>query len=101
MASPVSPNPVITLKTPSGIPASLVNSASLIAVSGDCSAGFNITEQPAAKAGAAFQAAISKGKFQGTTRPTTPIGSFTMKLETSCPVGTTLPKVLSINSPYH
>ena len=83
IASPVSPNPVITLKTPSGIPASLANSANLIAVRGDCSAGFNIIEHPAASAGAAFHAAISKGKFQGTTKPTTPIGSLTIKLETS------------------
>ena len=31
--------------------------------------------QPAAKAGAIFQAAIKNGKFQGIICPTTPIGS--------------------------
>ncbi|ETJ85933.1 hypothetical protein D041_4166, partial [Vibrio parahaemolyticus EKP-008] len=32
---------------------------------GVCSAGFNTTQQPAASAGASFQAAMSIGKFQG------------------------------------
>ncbi|CSI23451.1 Uncharacterised protein [Vibrio cholerae] len=33
------------------------------------------TQQPAARAGANFHAAISIGKFQGMICPTTPIGS--------------------------
>ena len=100
-ASPTSPNPGTTLNTPSGIPASLAICATLIAVKGVSSAGFIITEQPAAKAGEAFQTAIIKGKFQGTTPATTPIGSFTIKLVIDGSVGPTFPKTLSINSPYH
>ena len=38
-------------------------------------AGLRIAVFPAARAGATFQAAISNGKFHGTMRPTTPIGS--------------------------
>jgi hypothetical protein len=49
--------------------------ASLRAWRGVSSLGFSTTEQPQAKAGATFQAAICKGKFQGTMAPTTPTGS--------------------------
>ena len=42
--------------------------------------GLITTVQPAARAGANFQAAIRNGKFQGTTWPTTPIGSRTIRL---------------------
>jgi hypothetical protein len=45
---------------------------------GVSSAGFTMTEQPAASAGPIFQASISSGKFQGSTRPTTPTGSRTI-----------------------
>jgi hypothetical protein len=65
------------------------------------SAGLIIIEQPAAKAGAIFQTAIIKGKFQGTTPATTPIGSLTTKLVIEESVAPTLPKTLSINSPYY
>ena len=65
------------------------------------SAGLIITEQPAANAGAIFQTAIIKGKFQGTIPATTPIGSLTIKLVIDGSVGPTLPNTLSINSPYH
>ena len=44
------------------------------AVSGVGSAGLRTTVQPAASAGAIFQAAISRGKFQGMIWPQTPIG---------------------------
>ena len=64
-----------------GHPASAASSASRSAESGVCSAGFTTAEQPAASAGASFQAAMSSGKFQGRTRPTTPIGSLTMTRE--------------------
>ena len=45
--------------------------------------------------------AIINGKFHGTTPATTPIGSLTIKLVIDGSVAETLPKVLSINSPYH
>src|SRR4029077_4482555 len=70
-------------------------------VSGVCSAGFSTTEQPAASAGASFQAAINSGKFQGRTRPATPIGSLMITASAVAAVGATLPKLLSISSPYH
>ena len=68
----VSPRPGTTLSTPAGTPASAASSASRIAVRGVCSAGLTRQEQPAASAGASFQAAISSGKFHGSTSPTTP-----------------------------
>lgn len=42
---------------------------------GVCSAGFTTVQQPAAKAGAIFQVAISNGKFHGIIWATTPNGS--------------------------
>ena len=45
------------------------------AVSGVSVAGFRMTVQPAASAGANFQLARLSGKFQGTMAPTTPTGS--------------------------
>ncbi len=39
-----------------------------------CSAGFSTQVQPVASAGASFQVAMARGKFQGTIWPTTPIG---------------------------
>ena len=50
-------------------------SASSSAVSGVVSAGFSTAVFPHASAGAIFHAAISSGKFHGTTWPTTPRGS--------------------------
>ena len=43
---------------------------------GVCSAGFSTTQLPAARAGASFQTAMSRGKFQGMIWPTTPSGSW-------------------------
>ncbi len=74
-APAVSPNPVTTLTTPSGTPASAISSASLSAVSGVCSAGLSTTQLPVARAGPSFHAAISSGKFHGMIWPTTPTGS--------------------------
>ena len=75
-AAPVlGPSPSTTLNTPSGIPASVANSAKSRAESGVSSLGFNTTVHPAASAGATFQAAIETGKFHGTIAATTPMGS--------------------------
>ncbi len=60
---------------PFGMPASRASSPSRSAVSGVYDAGLRMTALPAASAGATFQLAMSIGKFQGTMRPTTPIGS--------------------------
>jgi len=59
-----------------------------------------ITELPAASAGATFQANIKAGKFQGSTAPTTPMGSFTIRPRASPPVGAIRPKHLSTASAY-
>ena len=74
-APAVSPKPVTTFTTPSGIPASAISSASRSAVSGVCSAGLSTTVLPQASAGPSFHAAISSGKFHGMICPTTPTGS--------------------------
>src|SRR6266508_4933551 len=71
-APAVSPNPVTTLTTPSGTPASWMSLASNSADSGVCSAGFSTIQLPVARAGASFQAAMSSGKFHGMIWPTTP-----------------------------
>jgi hypothetical protein len=77
-APAVSPKPVRILTTPSGTPASVINSASRNAVNGGCSAAFSTIVQPAANAGAIFQHATNSGKFQGMICPTTPTGSRTV-----------------------
>src|SRR5438105_12046321 len=56
-----SPKPVTTLTTPGGSPISANQFAISSTVSGVCSAGLSTQVQPAANAGASFQAAISNG----------------------------------------
>ena len=79
------PLPVMTLKTPSGMPASSASSAKRIAVSGVTSAGLSTTVLPAASAGAKPQPAMGIGKFHGTMMPITPSGSLNV---TSRPLAT-------------
>src|SRR3990172_7724549 len=69
------PNPVTTLTTPGGNPAS---STSLTNSSVDAevnSEGLTTTVQPAASAGASFQASSNSGEFQAVIAATTPTGS--------------------------
>ena len=73
-AAPASGPPGTMLTTPFGTPARSQISANRMAVSGVNSAGFSTTVQPAASAGAIFQASISSGKFHGMIWPTTPTG---------------------------
>ena len=80
IAAPASPpGPVTTLTTPAGSPASRASSPKRMAVSGDQLAGLRTTVLPAASAGPSFQLASISGKFQGTIRPTTPMGSRRVK----------------------
>jgi len=72
----VGPYPGRMFTTPFGIPASMINSPSLSAVRGVCSAGFNTVVLPDARTGPNFQAAIARGKFQGIIWAHTPTGSF-------------------------
>src|SRR6266513_2782032 len=60
-APAVSPNPLTIFTTPGGKPTSSNQFANSSAVNGVCSAGFRTHVQPAAIAGANFQAAISNG----------------------------------------
>ena len=75
-AAPTSaPKPVTTFTTPGGMPASctsFINSSVDAEVNSD---GLMTMVQPAAKAGAIFQASKSKGEFQGVMAATTPTGS--------------------------
>ncbi|MCY1430239.1 hypothetical protein D9M71_461820 [compost metagenome] len=84
-----SPKPGSTFNTPAGTPASSASSARRKAENGDCSAGLRITELPAARAGASFHAAMSSGKFHGTTAATTPRASRVMVASTFCALGAT------------
>jgi hypothetical protein len=69
-------------------------------VSDASSGGLTTTELPAASAGPIFQASMAAGKFHGSTAPTTPTGSRTIRPRWSGPVGETLPKTLSMASAY-
>ena len=62
------------LTTPLGIPASCNASTRRQALSGAADAGLITTVLPQISAGASFHAGMALGKFQGVTRPTTPIG---------------------------
>ena len=84
------PPPGSTCNTPRGTPASAASSATRRAVIDVCSAGFTITEQPAASAGPIFQVSIRIGKFQGSTALTTPMGSGAMMASASSPAGAVL-----------
>ncbi len=76
IASPTSePEPVTTVSTSSGNPASSANAARRSAVSGVCSAGLTTTVLPIARAGAIFHDVMAMGKFHGTMIPQTPWGS--------------------------
>jgi hypothetical protein len=59
--SPVFAIPVIMLITPGGNPALTKSYPSKSAVKGVCYAGFKMTVQPAARAGATFHAIINRG----------------------------------------
>ena len=75
----IDPLPGMTVKTPSGMPASSASSPSRIAVSGVSSAGLSTTVLPAASAGPKPQPAIGIGKFHGTITPMTPSGSLNVR----------------------
>ena len=76
-----SPSPKTTLKTPLGIPASIVRSAKKDAESGVHSAGLRMTVSPAASAGPIFHVASIKGAFHGVMSAATPDGSHETLLE--------------------
>ena len=69
-----SPRPLTTFATPGGAPASIMISASSVAVSGLHSAGLWTTVQPAASAGAIFHVDNMNGVFHGVMIATGPRG---------------------------
>ena len=73
------PAPVTILTTPAGSRSS-ISSIKTSTLKGVTEEGLKTTQLPAARAGASFQAAIRKGKFQGTIWPTTPRGSRSTRL---------------------
>ncbi|MCY1376798.1 hypothetical protein D9M69_643170 [compost metagenome] len=73
------PVPVTMFTTPAGRTLARIFASSRM-VTGVSSDGLMTTVLPAAMAGAIFQAAISSGKFQGITWPTTPSGSLSTML---------------------
>jgi len=83
------PDPGTTLNTPLGTPASAASSARRIALKEVWRAGLRTRLLPAASAGPIFQAAIWTGKFHGTRRPTTPMGSRTIRQGLAMGVGAT------------
>ena len=74
--SPRSRPPGTTLTTPAGTPASSRASASTKLLSGASGGGLTTTVQPAASAGATFQADSVTGAFHGMMAATTPTGSW-------------------------
>ena len=70
------PSPFTRLNTPGGKPAASIISASNMALSGACSAGFSTIVHPAASAGATFSITWFIGQFQGVIRAQTPTGSY-------------------------
>ena len=77
IAAPTSASPGTMLSTPGGMPAASAASASTNTSSGVSDAGLNTIGQPAASTGAILAAADMSGPLNGTTAPTTPMGSRT------------------------
>ncbi len=75
--------PVTTLKTPFGTPASWARAAKARAENGVCDAGFKTIVQPAARAGPALRVTIADGKFQGVMAPHTPTGCLRTRMRLS------------------
>lgn len=90
-----------TLSTPGGNPASVASRPSSNADSGEFSDGLSTTVQPTASAGATFQLASVRGKFHGTTAPTTPAGSRVTRASASGAVCGDSSVSLSASCPYH
>src|ERR1700709_1675196 len=75
-AAPVSgPQPVTTLMTPGGKPASANNFANASVDVGVWSLGLTTNVQPAANPAASFHVRSNNGEFHGVIAPTTPTGS--------------------------
>src|SRR5699024_512452 len=76
MAWPTRAPPGTMLSTPAGTPAALAMSPSTSSGSSVTSEGLSTTGQPAASAGATFQAVVTMGKFHGTMSELMPTGTW-------------------------
>ncbi len=93
IASTASLSPLTTWRMPSGRPASLHSSASIIGQDGSRSEGLRIMALPEAKAGPIFHSGIMAGKLKGVMPATTPSG---WRMEYMSMPG----PALSVNSPF-
>ena len=95
-ASPASsPKPATTFITPAGSPASSASSPRRSTEQEACSAGLTTTALPAARAAPSLAQVMDKGAFHGTIKPTTPIGSRSVKLKLVGLISTVSPAILS------
>ena len=94
IASTTSLSPFTTLRTPSGKPASLNNSASLTEQEGSFSEGFNINVFPHAIAIGNIHIGTIAGKLKGVIPAQTPKGCLIDQLSISVPT-------FSVNSPFN
>ena len=97
--------PVTQLTTPSGKPASDINFINSRVEADVNSDGLTTAVLPAASAGASFQDKSNKGEFHAVIIPTTPNGSYFVKLKIpGLSDGNTAPSTLSASPPkylYH
>ena len=94
IASTTSLSPFMTLKTPSGRPASKNNSANLIEQEGSFYDGFKIKVFPQAIATGNIHIGTIAGKLKGVIPAQTPRGCLRDQLSTSVPT-------FSVNSPFN
>ena len=86
--------------TPLGKPASRMSSMNSREEAEVNSEGLTTAVFPAARAGASFHASRSNGEFQAVIIPTTPSGSYRVKLKIpGLSDGMTAPSILSANPP--
>ncbi|MNY55593.1 hypothetical protein D3C86_1915820 [compost metagenome] len=91
-----------TFNTPGGNPARCASSAKARADNGVCSAGFTMTVQPAASAGATLRVIMATGKFHGVMAAQTPTGScITISLRPDSNAGRSSPATRFASSAYH
>ena len=91
-----SPCPVMTLTTPSGIPAFLINLPNSSIDADPYSDAFSTMALPAASAGPILTALRNNCEFHGTTAAITPTGSRSVNTNmSSLSIGNVLPSILS------
>src|SRR5690349_985027 len=95
------PGPGRTEITPDGRPASIRISDSIRTERGVREAGFTIMVLPQANAGAIFQEAMTRGKFQGVIKAQTPTGSRSVTSRPESCTGMVSPNILLAAPPQY